>query len=211
MGHGADHDAIRRCDILQPRSQIWRVTDYRALLCLALADEFADHYGPCCDPNPHSEPRLASGCQIGDGLDDRERCVDRALGVAFARLGIAEIGEDPIAHVLSQEPVVPLDDRRYGVLIRSDQLVHVLGIELGRQSCGSCEITKHDRQVTALSPRFGARDCRRCANDRRSHWETPAIHRHAAPSPEEITVLIESCPFLDMNEFIHKSIESFFG
>jgi len=48
------------------------------------------------------------------------------------RLGIAEIGEDAIAHILGDEAAVALDQFGAAAMIGADDPMQVLGIESGR-------------------------------------------------------------------------------
>jgi hypothetical protein len=58
--------------------------------------------------------------------------LDGTLGVVFARLRIAEIGEYAVSHVLRDETAVPSDQLRATSVIRSDDRTQVFQIEARR-------------------------------------------------------------------------------
>ena len=90
------------------------------------------------------------GSQRRRSFDDGEPHPNGALSVMFVRLGIAEIGEHAVAHVLGDEPPVALNEARAAPVIGRNRLPHVLGIEPHRHRCGTNEIAEHHGQLTAL-------------------------------------------------------------
>ncbi len=66
------------------------------------------------------------------------------------RLGIAEIGQQPIAEMLCDMTLMTFDGARTGILKRGEQVTVLLGIELLRK-LGRChEIAEHHREPAAL-------------------------------------------------------------
>ena len=64
--------------------------------------------------------------------------------------GIAEIGEYSVPHESCNETVIGRDDVRAGGLIGTDQLAHVLRIEVERQLRRTDEITEHQGELAPL-------------------------------------------------------------
>ena len=58
-----------------------------SLLRGALADQVADHDGPCRDPDPGGEGLARGRADAGHGRGDGEAGADRALGVVLVRRG----------------------------------------------------------------------------------------------------------------------------
>ncbi len=73
------------------------------------------------------------------------------------RLGKAEIGEQPVPHVLGDIAAGPLDlaaARREEV---ADDVLHVFGIDLGGETGGADEVAEQDSQLAALRGGGGGR------------------------------------------------------
>jgi hypothetical protein len=68
----------------------------------------------------------------------------------FVGLGIAEIGEHAITHVLGNEAAVALDRGRAAAMIAPYDRAHILGIEPHRESGRADEVAEHDGEVPAL-------------------------------------------------------------
>ena len=78
-------------------------------------------------------------------------------------LGIAEIGQYPVAHVPGDETAGSGDEIGAAAVVRADDLAHVLGVEPGRERGRANEVAEHDRELTALGgvqqARRGGRRC----------------------------------------------------
>ena len=68
-------------------------------------------------------------------------------------LGIAEIGQHPVAHVLGDEAAGLGDEIGAAAVVCADDLAHILGVEARRERGRADEIAEHHRQ---LAP-FGVR------------------------------------------------------
>jgi tetratricopeptide (TPR) repeat protein len=66
------------------------------------------------------------------------------------RLRIAEIDEDPVAHVFGDKPAEAGDNLFDPAVIDADHLAQILGIEAPRKHGRPDEIAKHDRQLSPL-------------------------------------------------------------
>ena len=135
---------------LESRGQIWRFADRVPLLMATRLDQFADHHHPCRDADMDLEPDPGRTCQCTHALDRRQTGPHGALGVVFVRSGIAEIDEDAIAQVPSNEPVKALHGRRDTLPVGGNQIAQILRIEAGREARRSDEIAKHHCQLAAL-------------------------------------------------------------
>src|SRR6516165_11033138 len=77
------------------------------------------------------------------------------LGIMLVGLGIAEIGEHAVTHVLGHETTGLGDYLGAPSVISADDLPQLLGVEPGRQCGGADEVAEHDRNLAALG--FGER------------------------------------------------------
>ena len=72
------------------------------------------------------------------------------LGLVLVCPRPAEVGEHAVAHELRDVALVAADHLAADILIASDHLAHVLGIELGRQRGRADQIDEHHRQLPPL-------------------------------------------------------------
>ena len=75
--------------------------------------------------------RTRRGDEFRRRLDDGNPGSNGALGIVLVRLGIAEIGEHAVAHILRDKPAIALDQLGAATMIRADHPVQVFGIEFG--------------------------------------------------------------------------------
>jgi hypothetical protein len=94
--------------------------------------------------------RARDSLQFRRSLDDRQSCAHRALGVVLMRLGVAEIGQHAVAHVLGDEAAIGRDQIRAALVIGADDPAHVLRIELRRKRGRADEIAEHDGQLATF-------------------------------------------------------------
>jgi hypothetical protein len=75
-------------------------------------------------------------------------------------LGIAEIDQYAIAHVPSDETSGLDDEIGTATVVRADDLLHILGVEPGRECSRADEVAEHDRELATLGvgPWGGRRD-----------------------------------------------------
>jgi hypothetical protein len=83
-----------------------------------LAKQIADHGEPGGGTEPH--PQILPRRQSADRLDHRKPSAHRPFGVVLMRLGIAEIYQYPIAHVLGDKAVEAGHGRGDRVVIGTD-------------------------------------------------------------------------------------------
>ena len=133
VGAGCDHDRVRRCESLQARGQVRRLSDHRALLGGALADNVADHHRSRRDAYAHRE--IAGTTTRGirfetcDGLDELEPGAYGTLCVILVGARISEVGEHAVAHVAGDVAIVAFDGGRYGILIAAVDIAQLLRVE----------------------------------------------------------------------------------
>ena len=72
------------------------------------------------------------------------------LCVVLMCLGVTEIHQDPIAHVLRYEPSEALHGLSNALLIGRNDLAQVLRVHAGRQSRGAHKVREHHRHLAAL-------------------------------------------------------------
>jgi hypothetical protein len=135
---------------LQARCKVGGLPDHRLLLRRALADQIADHDQPGGNADADGEPLHATGLQAPDRRCYLQPSPHRTLGVVFMRPRIAEIGQNPVAHVFGDKPVIARDDGGNGVLIGADLLAQFLRVEARRQWRRADEIAEHHRQLPPL-------------------------------------------------------------
>jgi hypothetical protein len=68
----------------------------------------------------------------------------------FVRLGITEIGEHAVAHILGDEAAVALDRPGAAAMIGADDFAHILGIEPRRHSGRPHEVAEHHGELPAF-------------------------------------------------------------
>ena len=78
---------------------------------------------------------------------------NRSLGLILVRPGPAEVGERTIAHEFRDMALKSGDLTRNGVLIESDDIAHVFGIELCRKRGRADNVGEHYSKVPTLGIR----------------------------------------------------------
>ena len=141
MSSGADHDAVDRCRLLEPRGDVHGLAGRERGLRRIVDDHLAR-----LDPDPDVEPELP------DGLEDPERRAYRALRVVLVRLGDAERRHDRVAGELLHEPAVGHDAMGDLVEVLLDAPARDLRIGSGDQRCRADEIDEQDCRELALHP-----------------------------------------------------------
>jgi hypothetical protein len=151
---------------LQACGEIWRLPDHPALLRGTCADQIADHDKPAGDAEPHVQ-RLRRD-EATHRFDHCEPGADRPLGIVLVRLGVAEVDQDPVAHILGDKPGEAPDCVGYAAVVGADDLAQILGIEARRQRGRTDQINEHHGQLAPLGLGGGGRPYRR----RRSRQRT---------------------------------------
>jgi hypothetical protein len=117
---------------LKAGCKVRRVPDHSVLPQRTLAAEVADHHQAGRDANADRERFRGARLEPRNSGNDIEPCPHGSLGIVFVRVGIAKIGQYPVASELSQEAVVGSRDPGAGGVIGIDHGAHVLRIESGR-------------------------------------------------------------------------------
>src|SRR5262249_25636409 len=89
-------------------------------------DQIADHHQTGCDTDTRLQGRL--GIKVTDCSDQLEPRSHGPLCVVFMRLGVTEINEHPIAHILRYEPAEALHDLCDAFLVGRDNLAEVFRV-----------------------------------------------------------------------------------
>jgi hypothetical protein len=128
---------------LESSGKIGRLTDYVLLLGRSCSNQVADHNKAGRDPDPNLQRRTGMRCELWNRLDKTERGTNRALRIMLMRSGIAEIGENAVAHVFRDEATIALEQFRAAAMIGADDAPQVLGVELSRKRGRADQVTKH--------------------------------------------------------------------
>jgi hypothetical protein len=144
-------DCIRLGDPLQSCCKVRSFPDNATLLSFARADQLADHNEPRRDADAHLQGHTYRGRELRYCLDEGETGADGPLGVVLVCMGIAEIREHTVAHVLGDEAAIPLDRYCAAAMIGADDSPQVLWIEPARQRGRPHQIAKHHRELAAFS------------------------------------------------------------
>ena len=130
-GAFGNHDAVRFCKALQTRGEVRRLAHNAALLGLSRSNQVANHDQTRRNANARLQGR--AGLQDADRSDQLQSCAHRSLGVILMGLGIAEVHEHAIAHVLRYEPAKALHSLGDAFLIGGDDLAQVLRVHTRRE------------------------------------------------------------------------------
>jgi hypothetical protein len=133
---------------LQTGGEVWGFADDTSLLRGAGTNKIANDDEAAGDADPNVQ-RLGRG-DPADRVDDREPGASRALGIVFVRLGIAEINQHAIAHILGDKTAKAADGVGHAAMVGADDLAQILRIEACRQRCRTDQITEHHRQLPPL-------------------------------------------------------------
>ena len=145
-----DHHRIRLGERLQPRGKVGRLAHHTALLGLSRPDEITDHDHAGGDAHPDLQRRAGRRHKPGHRVDEGEPRLHRMLGVVFARLRIAEIDQDAVAHVLGDETAVTLDRLGAASMIGADDGAQILRVQACRQRGRADQVAEHQGELAAL-------------------------------------------------------------
>ena len=144
-----NHNRARLRDRLESGRQVRRVADHGLLLSGPGAEQIANDHRPSRDPHPHTQ-RTGRGDELRGCIHESQTRPHRMLSVILMRPGIAEIGEDAVAHVFADEAAMTGDKRRATMVIGGEDAAHILRIEPGGHCGRARQVAKHDGQLTAL-------------------------------------------------------------
>jgi hypothetical protein len=119
-GAFGNDDRVRLRNALQPRRKVWRLAYDCLLLRSAGADQVADDHQPGCDADTGLQRRV--GLQSTYTSDQLQPRPHGPFCVVLVGLGIAEVHQDPIAHVFRYEPTEALHGLRDTFLIGRNDL-----------------------------------------------------------------------------------------
>ena len=135
---------------MQPRREVRRFADDVALLRFTRADEFAhDHEtGGETDADFVMD---AGGDQLRDGTDQGKRRPHRIFGIGLARLRIAEINQNAVAHILGDIASKACDHLGDALVVVGDDLAQIFRIEARRERRRADKIAEHHRDLSPFS------------------------------------------------------------
>jgi hypothetical protein len=100
----------------------------------ARADQIADHDQPGGDADPHLEGiKAARETQAAHLLNQGQARPHSLAGLVFMSLGVAEVGEHTIAHVLGNKPLEAADGLSAGSVIGAEHIAIILGVQMAGQ------------------------------------------------------------------------------
>ena len=162
-----DH-ATRRCHTLEPRCEVRRFAHYRPFRRRSLSDDVTDHHqaGGYTDARLQAQIRL--GVEHGYRGGDIEPRPHGAFGVVLVGPGIAEVGENAIAHVAGHETVETIDCRLTGILVSQIHLPQILRVQTPGEFGRADQIAEHHRKLAPFCiSLLWTRRCRGGINKRR--------------------------------------------
>jgi hypothetical protein len=145
-----DHHRPRRRRLLQPRREVRGLADHRLLAGRPLAGEVPDHHEAGRHAHPRRERPAGGRRQPGHGLDDAQPGPHGPLGRVLVRPGPAEVGEHPVAHELGDVALEARHRARHGVLVRAEDVSHLLRVEPAREGGGAGQVGEHDGELPSL-------------------------------------------------------------
>jgi hypothetical protein len=152
-GARADDDAVRFRQGLKTSGEVRRLPDHGLLLRGTLADGVAGQRQAGGDPDPRRDRCAVRHRPCGHGLDDRQPCAYRTLGIVLMGGRPAKVGEDPVAKILRDLPSEPRDASGDGRLVGMEDIAHVLGIQTLAERGGADEVREQHSQLPPLRRR----------------------------------------------------------
>jgi hypothetical protein len=141
--------------VLQSGGQVRRLADDR----VTVGGGRRSHLGADDDPGVHrdADPELDAvplPHLLGDGsqrIEEVQAGLHRPAGVVLVRHGMAEEGEDPVADVAADAPLVAPHRRVAGGLVRPQDLPDELRVALLAQGGGPDHVAEHHGELAALT------------------------------------------------------------
>src|SRR5262249_6345493 len=133
---------------LQSRREIRGLSGDSPLLCLTYARKTADNNQTGTNADASLQPFAC--LEVEDSLDLSQARTHRSLGIIFMGLRIPEIGQQAIAHISGDKAIVPTDRFGGALLVRTQNLAQVLGIEARREPRRVDNIAEHNRDLPSL-------------------------------------------------------------
>ena len=170
-------DAVRLCNALQACCKVRRLADDGLLLRSARSDQVADDHQSRGNTDARLQGRV--GLQVTYSRDQLQPRAHGPLGVVFMGLGVPEVDEDAIAHVLRDEPAEATHGLCDALLIGRNDLAQVLRVHARRERRRADKVREHHRHLTALGTVFWSVRLGRSAWCRRQRTAPCRSRRHA--------------------------------
>jgi hypothetical protein len=148
---GGDDQPAGLGHTLQPGGEIGRAAGQAVGVALAAVDH--DHARG--DADPGRERPAVGRTDPGDRAQDLKPRPHRPLGRVLQGLRPAEADHHAVTGKAGRMPARRLHHLAYRPPIGLQQLVHVLGVHVGRECRGAHEIDEHDGELPPLDHRFG--------------------------------------------------------
>ena len=106
--------------------------------------------GAGVDADAERQPHVPVALELVERIDELQTCSHGALGRVLVRLGIAEVGEHPVAQELGHMTAVAHDQLARALVIGPHDLEVVLGVETGRELRRADEVAEERRELAPL-------------------------------------------------------------
>jgi hypothetical protein len=133
---------------LQSRGEIGGLPGNIPFLCLTDTGKAAGNNQ--ASSNADTNLQSLGNLEVTDGLDLSQASAHCALGIIFMGLWIAEISQDAITHVSRDKAIVPTDRLSGALLVRTQNIAQILGIEARRECSRVNNVAEHDRDLPPL-------------------------------------------------------------
>jgi hypothetical protein len=120
------------------------------VLPLAFTTDLAHDHQPSVNPDPDLQGVWYPPVEVLLGGEDSKSGPHGPQGIVFMGGGIAEVNEQPISQVLSDMPLIPVNDLGTRRLVGPHDLAQLFGIELSGEGGGAHQVTKHDGELATL-------------------------------------------------------------
>src|SRR5262249_43809134 len=142
-GAVSNNHRVGRRDRLQPRGQVWGLTYNASLLRVARPDQVSDDHdsGRYADADLQKNRRPEGGYRC----DQLQSGPYGALRIILVSLGIAEIDENPVAHVFRHEAAETRHRLRDAFVEGRNDVSQILGVHACRELRRAHEVGEHNR------------------------------------------------------------------
>jgi hypothetical protein len=136
---------------LQSRREIRRLAHYTTLLGFAGTDQIAYDDETCGNTDTDRQSAAGRSRHWPRGRHNLQTGANRSLGVVLMRPRVAEVCQNPVAHILGHESIETPDHRRNVFVVLAEHLAQVFRVKPRRNRGRADEVAEHDSET----PTFG--------------------------------------------------------
>src|SRR3712207_6678591 len=103
-----------------------------------------------CHPDSGLKSSTDAVCEMTDGLNEIQACIERPFRIVFVSAWIAEIDENAVSNMTADETIVASHNACTAIVVGLNHRAQLFRVEATGQSCGSHKIAKHDREVPSF-------------------------------------------------------------